>query len=211
MKTLIIAAVAALGIASTAIAGGSVRPEPRPAVIVEPADNGVELSFELTVSDLRSDTDFGDVWSFRAGATVLTYELGPGISTLELFGELGEVRGDEYAVLGAEYAWAVAANRTTVQLAGEVAYVMIDDFDNGFFAVTPSALVSHDLGRGVDLYGEVGYSWDATNDWTRVGGYAEIGLDVEVNEAFSVRGAVIQPFDTADDDAYAEIGLQLNF
>lgn len=210
MKTTLFAAFAAIAFATSAVAGGVVETAPAP-VVVDQTPNTVGISFELTARDLNNGNDFGDVWSLRAGYEVLTYNLGAGVSTLEIYGELGEVRGNEYGTLGAEYSWAVEVDRTTFQLAGDVAYVMFNDFGDGDFIVTPSAMVSFDLGRNVDLYSEVGYSWDATNDWNRLGGYAEMGHDVGVTDNFAVRASVVQPFDTLNDDVYGELGVRFEF
>lgn len=208
MKNYIIAAIAVFTIGTPVMAGnleGLQTPE-----VIAPADTrGIELSF-TTVG--KATDDLEDNWKLRGAFDVAQYNFAGGVSTVSLYGEFGEVAADEFGTVGAEYEWTYDAfTRTELALTGDVAYVMFNDYDDGDVIVSPSATVAFELTKNVDAFGEVGYAWDATNDWNELGGYTELGLDIGITQSISVVPSVVQAFDTDDDDVYGSLEVVFNF
>lgn len=205
MKTTILAAVAAVGFASAASADDFDN-----TLLTTTVTTG-NLEFSVSSGVDRNLEGLGDDWVAGAKATVLSYGLGEGTSDVKLYGQFGEVAEDEFGVLGAQYVWTTVDEGSTLELTADAAYVMFDDFENGDLVLTPSAELTAALDNQIAVFGGVGYSWDATNDFAQLGGYVEAGADIALTDTVSVRPSVVQPFDTANDDAYAAIELKLNF
>jgi len=212
MKTIVLAAAAALGLATSAVAGGSVEPQPRP-VIVDALAPATPAFAVIATGAMPFDhsADLSDNWSLRGEATVLEYDLGEGVSTLTVFGEIGVAGAQDFGAIGAEYAWAYTVDRTTITLAGEAEYFMLNDFNDGNWLMTPSANVAYAVTDEFSVFAEAGYTWNATQDWTATGGYAEVGGEYGFTDNLFLRGSVVQPFDTPADDPYAQIELRLEF
>ncbi len=199
MKTTLMAAFAALALSSAAMADSFDVNSLTTKVTVD------NLEFSVS-TNVGSDLDgFGDTWAIGAGLTVLEYDLGSGTSDLFVFGRYND--SDANTQLGAEYTWTVVNNDTTVALAGEALY----DFNHDAVLLKPSVNLEYAVSRSVDVFGEVGYTWDASNDFARDGGYLEVGADFALSEAVSLRPSIVQPFDSADDDVSAALELGLKF
>jgi hypothetical protein len=210
MKTIVLAAVAALGLATSAVAGGTVEPQPRPVIVEAPAPDSVASVSITGAMPFDHSTNVQDNWALRGDVRVLEYALGEGTSTVTLFGEYGALGGDEFYTAGGEYAWAYTADRTTFTLAGEAAWFGLDGFD-GVWLATPSVNVSYAVTDNFSAFAEAGYTWNMSQDWTAQGGYAEVGGEYGFTDNLFLRGSVVQPFDTVDDDPYAQIELRLEF
>jgi len=206
MKTLILAAIAAMGVATVASANDFDAN-----MLTTTVETGaLEFSASTTVdSDLNG---FGDDFVLGVKGTVLSYELGTGTSDFNIYGQYGQVASEDFGVLGAEYVWTTAiADNATLELTGDVAYVMFDGLDNGDLVLTPSAELTVGLTRQIAVFGGAGYGWEATDDFARLGGYSEVGLDLGFTDTVSLRPSVVQPFDTGNDDLVGALELNLKF
>ena len=212
MKTYLIAAIAALTLTPlAAFAGGTSDTvyEAEPVVYVAaPYDRGIELRFTTTGT---STDDLGDNWELRGGFEALSYSVAGGVSTLTFYGEFGAVNANEFGAVGAEYDWTTALSQATdLTLEADVAYVMFNDFNDGDVLVTPNANLTFYATDNLAVFGEVGYTWDATNDWTRQGGYTELGVDIAASDSISIVSSVIKPFDSIDDDVRGSLEVKFN-
>lgn len=206
MKTLVIAAAMALGITSAASADDFDTN-----LLTTTVTDG-KLEFTAT-TNVGSDFDgVGDVWTLGAGAYVLEYDLGRGESEVFVFGEYTELNDQGVGTVGAEYIYTEVNNGATLEVAGQVAYVAdTSDFGNGDVFVTPRVGLEFMASEQFALFGEVGYTWNASEDFAQAGGYGELGVDFGLTESLSLRPSVVKPFDTANDDAYAAIELEFQF
>lgn len=206
MMKFAITALAALGVASVAYADNF----DTNLLTTTVTTKNLEFSASTTVDNEAKG--FGDNYALGAGAYLVSYELAGGTSEVFIFGQFGEVNNDEFGVLGAEYIWTTATTgSTTLELTGQTTYVMFDNYDNGDVYVTPSANLSVDVVPGLTAFGEVGYTWNASEDLTRSGGYGEVGLNYTLSDTLTIRPSIVQPFDTANEDAFAAVELGLNF
>jgi len=206
MKTLVISAAMALGLSSVASAGDFDTNR-----LTTTVTDGT-LEFTATTNVGSDFNGIGDVWTLGAGAYVLEYELGAGTSEVFVFGEYTEVNDQGVGTLGAEYIYTETREGATLELAGQVAYTAdTSDFGNGDVFVTPRVGLEFMVTDQLDMFGEVGYSWNASEDFTATGGYGELGVDVSLNDNLAIRPSVVKPFDTANDDAYANIELEFQF
>lgn len=206
MKTFVLAAVAAMGVATAATADNFDTN-----LLTTTATYG-DLEFSASTTVDSGLDGFGNDFVLGVKGTVLSYELGAGTSDVKVYGQLGEVAGDEFGVLGAEYVWTTAvADNATLELTGDAAYVMFDDFDNGDLVLTPSAELTVAVTQGVAVFGNVGYSWDATNEFARLGGFGEVGLDVGLTDTVSLRPSLVKPFDTGNDDLMGALEVEFRF
>jgi len=197
MKTLILAAVAAVGFASTASAADFDSN-----VLTTTVETGI-LEFSASTGVDSNLNGFGDDFMVGAKATVLSF----GDADVAVYGAIAEVAGDELSVLGAEVVMTYGA----LELTGDAAYVMVDDFDNGELVLTPSAEFTIPVAYDLDLFVGAGYSWNATDDFAKLGGYGEVGVDVMITETLSIRPSVVMPFDTDNDDLSAAMEVTFSF
>lgn len=205
MKTLIIAALAAIGI-STAASADNFDTNLLKTTLV--TDN-LQFSLEGTIGD--EFDNLGDAWMFEAGGYFFDHTVGSMDATVYFFGRFGDAFGDEYGALGAEYILSQDFDGTALELSATATYVMFDDFDNGDLLLTPRARFEGVATDQVTLFGEAGYSWNATDDFNAVGGYVEGGVELSLTESTSLLTSVVQPFDVEDDDMFARIELVFNF
>jgi len=181
------------------------------------------LAYDWSDTVLTTTVNVGDL-RFQAegtgnGLDALTASVRFGTHNLS-FGE-GHFRakvgyvyaGADYGLVGLEYRVdAPVAERVSVfgSVSGDYLFAS-GSFSNGDFFVTPVAGVEATLAPRVGAFAEVGYSFDATNDWSRAGGYAQVGVDFAVTDRVSVVPGVIRTFDTGNDKTLASLELVLNF
>jgi hypothetical protein len=83
----------------------------------------------------------------------------------------------------------------------EVAYETDTSFSDGTWLIAPSAGAAHSVSEGIAVYGEVGYTWNMSDDVGR-GGYVEIGLPIASRRGnVIVTPSITQTFDTPNDAA----------
>lgn len=85
------------------------------------------------------------------------------------------------------------------------------DSRTDFWTVEPSVGASYALNDTFNTYSEVGYEWNATDDWKGTGGYVEAGVDISITETVSVTPSVTRTFDTADNKTNANVALNFAF
>lgn len=202
MKTMILSTIAAAFMATTVSADTFDN-----TVLVTTVTTGnLEFSASTTVGDSV------DNYLVGGGATFDLGKVGTMDSKVFVFGQYANVATVGVAAVGAEYTLSQEFDRTTVELTGQAAYVALtEDFGNGDLFVTPSANVEYAMTDRVAVFGEVGYTWNATNDFHAEGGYGQVGLDVGLTDTVGVRPSIVKPFDSASDDAFAVIELKFNF
>jgi hypothetical protein len=82
---------------------------------------------------------------------------------------------------------------------------------SGYVTVTPALGLEYVFTPSLTAFGEVGYSFDATNSWSRMGGYGQLGLDYAVTSSFSLRPSVIRTFDTGSNFTSARLEAVIRF
>lgn len=200
MKTLVMAAVAALSFSTAASAA-----DWDTNTVMTTVETGA-LSFSATTT-VDSDLDgFGNDYVFGVEATAIEAETGDILIT----GATGETAGDTYAVVGVELVnTVVVSDSTALDLGVAADYVMFDNFDNGEVFVTPNAELTIAVTDTVAVFGAVDYTVNASDEFARLGGTVEVGADFAVMEGVVVTPSVTRPFD-ADNTDYSA-GLEVTF
>jgi hypothetical protein len=171
------------------------------------------LEFSATGVFDNSATEFEDSYTLGAGVYVLPHTVGAWDAEVFVFGEIGENAADEFGVVGAEYLLTTTMDASTLTLGTEAAYVMVDDYDNGEFIVTPRANLEVAVTDTIAVFGEVAYAFNATEDFADLGGAVELGMDFAINDMVAVRPSIVRGFDTDGfaDDTQAAVELTFNF
>ena len=198
MKTILmtVALVAAMG--STAMAGDF-------------DNNTFGVSVTSGALDFAVDASEDGMTDFEVGATVFNYTVGAVDANVRtalsynLDTDTIGVRG-EYNV-----DWA-AATATTVYGTVAVEYATIEtDLGNGDFFVDPSIGVAYAFNDRVSVFGEVGYTWNASDDWSRQGGYVEVGVPFAVVNNVTVTPSLVRGIDDGVEETNLNLSVALSF
>lgn len=179
------------------------------------ADNFKNNTFSVTAIsgalDFTLDGDKDGLTDAEAGIVFLPHSLGSvdadvrvafayslDSSTIGIRGEYGvgsTVAGnlDVYGVAAVEYV-------TTAS-----------DLGTGDFLLDPSIGVAYHVTDRVSVFAEVGYTWDMSNSFNRLGGYAEVGVPFGVTDNITVTPSIFREFDTGNNDYNFNLGVVFNF
>lgn len=211
MKLTILAIATSLTVATSAAAGD-----------FDNTTASVNAEWDRFEFEIEGASDTGYL-SSTVGYEALSYNLGADATgTLDVYAKhydpaglalLGFVTApgvtDDFA-LGAAYTVAYAPNTFSVYGSAEVEYL----FENEVFLVTPTVGAAYEASNVTTVWGEVGYTLDATNDWDGIGGVAKVGADFAVADNVTLTPAIVHRFDRANgavDDTQLNLGLNLKF
>lgn len=195
MKTTIFASVAVLALASSVALAGDFD------------NTGLSITaetgkFAITLDGAENSGYTSATVSYEA----LAYSMGETVdNTLDVYVSHYDA-ADEVSV-GATYTMTYAPNEFNLYGSADVEYLV----EAEEFHVTPTAGASYIVSEGVDAWAEVGYTWNASNDWARAGGVAEVGVDLAVAQNITFTPSVTRTFDTAADETQANLGIKFSF
>lgn len=200
MKTTMIA-LAAVAALTTSVAFAE---DFNNTVVSVTAESGA-LSFKLQGDQLNGYTNL------EVRGEVLTYSMGENIdSTLDLF--VGHNRVFDEMTVGAEYTVTYAPNAWAVYGSAEVAYTATtSDLSNGDVFVTPTVGTSYVFAEKFTAFGELGYTWNASESWAREGGTAEVGVDYAITPDWFVTPSVVHSFDRQGRDDETQLHIATRF
>lgn len=162
-----------------------------------------QITFELEGTE---NTGFESV---TVGAEVFAYNMNEAIaSTVGVYATYYN-SADEFAI-GAEYALTYSVDALAVYGSAEVEY----NFETEEVSLTPTIGAAYAVSETATLWGDVGYTFDMTNDLDRVGGVAEVGVDFAVASNITLTPSVVYVFDQANgaaDEAQINLALGLKF
>jgi len=163
----------------------------------------LEFSLGAVETDLTSAT--------ATAVGVATYSFGKVDTSVDLsFGY--DFAEDEVATAATLNAVTSVNPLLSVYGSAEVAYVAAsDDLSNGDVLVSPTVGAAYAVSDRADVFAEVGYAWNASENWTREGGEVEVGLDFAVNDAFTVSPSLVRSFDTTEDATNFKLEATLRF
>lgn len=183
------------------------------------ADDFDNNTFGLNVNsgalDFGIDANEDGLTDFEAGLTGFEYAVSRFEGELrtalaynfdeDTIGIRGEYNADYY--LGRNF---------TVYGSAAVEYVTPEtDLSDGDFFFDPSAGVDYAILDSVSVYGELGYTWDLTNDHVAAdfedNGYVEVGVPFAVNDTVTVTPSVVREIDTVDEETNVNLDVTLNF
>lgn len=198
MKTTIFAATAAIALAfgSNAVANDFNAIE-----ISLSASHGI-FNFEI---EGTANTGVNRV---RAGAEVLSFGVADNLnSTVGVFA--GYRRGTDEFSVGTVTGLTYTLSPFDLYANGEVEYFTRSQT----FEVTPTVGASYSVNDTITVFGEVGYTWNASNSWSREGGVAELGVNFAIADNVTLTPSIRHRFDAAGvaNNTQAHVGIAFSF
>lgn len=197
MKTIIMTSAAIAMLASASLADDFDR-------------NTMTTTIETssTVTEFAFDED--GLTGFETSVTTFAYDIGS-IQSAVNGGFAYDFNTDELSLI-AQYGVMTYASNLTVYGTAEVEYRTAQtDFSNGDVFVNPYAGVDYAFAEKASVFAEVGYSWNATDDWAEQGGYVEIGVPVYTDYNISITPSVVQTFDDGVETANFNLDVAYTF
>ena len=154
----------------------------------------------------------GELSTVKTGAYVAAWTLGADIDT-NVYTALTYDRLDETLAASAELNVQKALNQLfAVYGSAELSYVApTADLDAGDTFVTPTVGAKYTFADGADVFAEVAYDWNVSNDWAQAGGAAEVGVDYFVTDRIAITPSLVRTFDTDADATNLKVELGLVF
>lgn len=162
--------------------------------------------------DFSLDANEKGLTDFAVGATGFAHKSFGGFDA-SVRGELNYNFDADTIGIRAEYNVIrdVAAN-VAVYGSAAVEYVTANtDLGDGDFYLDPSIGVLYEINPKVSVFGELGYTWDMSNDFRAVGGYVELGLPVQVTETVAVVPSLVRTIDTGADETNLSLRVAVSF
>jgi opacity protein-like surface antigen len=198
MKKVMIATAALAVMATSAFAADFDANE----FVVTAQSGGLELSLGTVEGELNTVSTTG---------TFANYQLGrfdTSVDATLTYGRLSDT-------LGVELGYNLETAMTdTVGVYGTVAVAYVaptTDLNGGDVFVAPTLGVSYTVSETFDAFADVTYAWDASNDWTGVGGAIEVGVNYEVAQNVTLTPSVVRTFDTATDATNLKLEVGFSF
>lgn len=182
------------------------------AVIAEDFDT-TSFTVEVVSGDLDFTVD-GDVDGFNqleVGLTSLDHSYGIVDANVRLSFGTDLVAADTVFFRGEYNAYAFVDESLTLYGIMGVQYTTDTSFEDGIWTIDPSAGAQYQITDEVAIFGEVGYTWDASNDMESLGGYVEAGLPFGLTDSVTLTPSIVRTFDTAVDETNVNIELSFQF
>lgn len=170
---------------------------------------------EVEVVTTRNALTFGLVstqnegfTSLHVGYDALPHTVGIGESSV-IFGAEYFI-GSQQTALSVTHNTVVALDRLSFSVAPQLTYLVdTSALSSGEVYFEPTLGVTYTVSPTLDIFGEVQYSWNASNSWERSGGQARLGADVYLASNITVTPYVSYAFDVPSVANNAQFGLSL--
>jgi hypothetical protein len=172
-------------------------------------------TFGLTVNsgmmDFTVDANQNALTDFEVGVTGLAHSLGS--ADAEVRAALNYNLDADTIGLRGEYNLAIAVADQTVAYGtvGLEYSTANNNLSSGDFSFDPSVGVTYTLNDQISVFGEVGYTWNISNDWSRTSGYLEVGVPVTVASKVTLTPSLVRSFDDGLESTNAKLSLNLTF
>ncbi len=171
------------------------------------------LSTSLTsgTMDFSVDATEDGATDFAVGVTAFSYTAGGFDASAR--GELNyNLDADTIGVRGEYNVARATASNATVYGSAAIEYVTTEtDLTDGDFFLDPSVGVTYAFTDAVSVFGEVGYTWNMSSDWNRLGGYVEVGLPVNVTNSATVTPSLVRGIDDGVEETNAQLAVAFAF
>lgn len=164
--------------------------------------------------DFSIDANEDGATDLEVGYTPFTFEIGSVDADVRFAVGTNLSTSDEVTALVQLNASTIFADNFMAYGTAEVSYLTSTEFadmDDGLWTFSPSAGVAYAVTDVVGVYGEVGYNWDMSNDWNRLGGYGEVGLPVSVSDTVTITPSISRTFDVENEATNFRIEATLSF
>jgi hypothetical protein len=163
-------------------------------------------AFEFSI-----ETIDGEITAFKTGATVFEYTFGS--FDAYLYSSLTYGRFTDTLNLTFEYNLKTEIDSRWI-LYGTTAISYVTptiSLSNGDVFFIPTIGISYALNDNFDVFGDITYSWNVSNDWNYQDGLIEIGIDYALNDRVSITPSIIRTFNTSMDTTNFRFEVGFNF
>lgn len=172
-------------------------------------NNSVDLVLERDNLTFGVSTLNGDATDLSLGVTVLPYTVMGVDADLTLGAEYG-IQSEDITLSG-KYELSKNISKLNVSAAAKAAYTIESGANEGAWMVTPSVGVKYNVNDKLAAFGNVSYDWNASNDWTRAGGSAEVGARYALTDDLALTPSLVRTFDTGADETNVNLAIALRF
>lgn len=179
------------------------------------ADNFDNNTYKLSVGsgalDFALDGNKNGITDFEVGATGLEHTLGEVDAVARAaFGY--NFNTDTISVRGEYDALYDVTASATVYGTVAVEYATIEtDLADGDFLFDPSLGVEYVFDNTFAVFGEIGYTWNMSDDWRREGAYVEVGMPITVNKSITVTPGFVRGIDGSADETNFNLDVGVVF
>jgi hypothetical protein len=169
--------------------------------------------FEMQITaPVGTALTFGDNVEVTAGVNFNTPDIAMFDTNLFVYGGVSRVATADVVKLGADFdmVTGLAGFDATLALDNEYA-ASANDLDGGTLTMTPNVGLAYAFSGEVTAFSEVGYSFIASNEFAKAGGYAEVGLDVALTNNVAIIPTLRRSFDTAASATQAGLEVKYTF
>ena len=196
MKTLMIASAFAAALSTAAFA--------------EDFDNtGVNVVLERDNLTFGVDAVGGEATSLSIGVAVLPHAVGGADADVTLGFEYG-IQSEDLK-FSAAYGLTKNYGKLSAYADAEAAYTIASGADAGDWDVTPTIGTAYRVNDKLTAFGEVAYTWEASNDWTANGGTVEAGARYALSDDLALTPSLVRTFDTGADETNLNLEVALRF
>lgn len=196
MKTLMIASALAMSLSTAAFAADF--------------DNtGVNVVLERDNLTFGVDTVNGEATSLAVGIAVLPHAVGSADADVTLGFKYGIQSED--LTFSAAYGLTKNYGKLSAYADVEAAYTIASGADAGAWDVTPTIGTAYRVNDKLTAFGEVAYTWEASNDWATAGGAVEVGARYALNDDLALTPSLVRTFDTGADETNLNLEVALRF
>lgn len=172
-------------------------------------NNAVNLTLERDNMTFGLETTAGEATALTFGVAVLPHSVAGADADLTLGVDYGIVTED--FTLSAAYGLSKTYGQVNVYGSTEAAYTIASGESDGNWEATPTLGAAYIVNDQLNVYSEVSYTWDASNDWAREGGSVELGARYELTADLSVTPSLVRSFDTGADETNLNLEVGVSF
>lgn len=196
MKTVMIASAIAMSLATAAVAADF-------------DDTAVSVVLERDNLTFGVDTVDGDASALTFGVAVLPHTVAGADADVTLGFEYGIQAED----LTFSAAYGLSKNYGQLSVYGDIeaAYIIASGAGKGEWEVTPTVGAGYNVNEKLTAFGEVAYTWEASNDWNAAGGALEVGARYALSDDLALTPSLVRTFDTGDDATNLKLEVGLRF
>jgi hypothetical protein len=196
MKTTLLATVCLIALGTASHAGSFNNAE------FEVVATSNALTFGLSTTQNEGFT------SVYLGYDALPHSVGLGQSSVTFGAEY--FIGSQQTALSVTHNTVIKQDRFVFTVAPQLTYLSdAATLSSGEIYFEPTVGVSYSVSSTLNVFGDVQYSWNASNDWTRSGGLARLGADISLASNVTLTPYVAYAFDVPSASNAAQVGVSL--
>lgn len=172
-------------------------------------NNALKFAYERNNLEFGVSTLPGQVTDLSADITVLPYSMMGANADLTLGINYGLQSED--TTLSGTYSLSKDIDKLNLNVSVKAAYTIESDVTDGTWDATPTVGAAYRVNDQLIAFGDVGYTWDASNDWEQAGGAVEVGARYKINDNLALTPSVARSFDTDADETNLNLKVALSF